>query len=116
MDTNILIVSADPASRIELGDLVENAGDVAITCAGPGVDHCPGLATDSCALTSAADAVVIDVTSVTHVAALQAHYTAHGVPVVGVSTAAGSPELLEALEQVLAPEEPNVEGLERAEA
>ena len=101
MDTNILVVSADPATRLALSELVETAGHAPITCAGPGLDHCPGLAADSCALTSAADAVLIDVTSVQHLAALKAHYTAHGVPVVGTTESPDPVDVLTALADAL---------------
>lgn len=102
METNVLVIGTDTVTRERVSQVLDGAGYVVHGCGGPSLDqHCVGLTQDACALTSAADLVVIDVSSTPAVAALQAHYAFHGLPVVGVTDDSGSAELLEDVREVL---------------
>ena len=83
-----LLVSAGPRRREQLHDELEAEGYAVLAqCAGPDGDrHCPGLQHGSCGLTISADVVILDVASLTGVAALQAFYASHGLPVQARST------------------------------
>lgn len=101
MDNNLLIVGGDDVTHERVGAVLEDAGYVVLGCPGPGVNHCIGLTQDSCALTTAADAVLIDVTCVQNLAALEAHYKFHGLPVVGITGGEDPSKLLRAIRHAL---------------
>ena len=96
METNVLLIGADADTREHVSEVLDGAGYVVHACAGPSPDrHCVGLTHDACALTSAADVVVVDLTATPDVAALQAHYAFHGLPVIGITEASTSDDILD---------------------